>query len=47
MTSAVKELGVDPVFHNVSVKPHQLIIYDQGEGVYTHAFEQEPGDYYL
>ena len=46
MTSAVKELGVDPVFHNVSVKPHQLLIYGQGEGAYTHAFEQEPGDYY-
>ena len=42
------KLGIDPDFHGVSAKPHQLVIYDQSsEESYIHKFDHEPGKYYL
>ena len=47
MKKAVIELGVDPVYHGVTLEPHQLIIYDKviGNNSFTHNFEAKPGNF--
>ena len=43
MQNAVVHLGIDPVHHQVAMKPYQLLIYDQGHGEpYTLKFEEQP-----
>lgn len=42
MKEAVRKLGIDPEFHDVSAEPHQLIIIDQG-APYIHTFDTQPG----
>ena len=45
MKDATSKLGIDPEFHVVSAQPHQLIVYDRGEGDYVHKFDREPGNH--
>ena len=49
MRKAVTQLGIDPIHHQVELKPHQLLIFGPGTGdtSYTLKIEEKPTGYLI